>query len=203
MKINYKLKMDKEINRIKASGRKPTLLLHACCAPCSSAVLELLNEVFDITIYFYNPNISPESEFVFRLEELKRLVSEMKLENVEVIAPDYDSSEFIKMAKGLEGEHEGGERCKKCYRLRLEKSVAYAKEKAYDYVTTTLSISPHKNSQWLNEIGIELGEQFGIKYLYSDFKKGEGYKRSLELSKEFGLYRQNYCGCIYSKKSAD
>jgi len=199
MKVNYKLIMDKEIELAKNAGIKPTLLLHACCAPCSSAVLELLSEVFDITLFFYNPNISPESEFVFRLDELKRLVNEMDLKDIDVVAPQYDNSEFEAIIKGMEDIPEGGARCEKCYRLRLSKSVSYAKEKGFDYVTTTLSISPYKNAQWLNEIGKELSEQYGVKYLLSDFKKGDGYKRSCILSNEYNLYRQNYCGCVYSK----
>lgn len=200
MKVNYKLQMDKEIERIRNLNQKPTLLLHACCAPCSSAVLEVLHKYFDITMFFYNPNISPQSEFSFRLEELKRLLIEMNLAKIEVISPEYDYSEFEVIAKGMEDVPEGGARCAKCYRLRLEKLVSFAKEKEFDYATTTLSISPYKNAQWLNQIGLELGEKYGVKYLCSDFKKGEGYKRSCELSKEYNLYRQNYCGCVYSKQ---
>ncbi len=198
-KINYKLLMDEEIKKITEGTKKPSLLLHACCAPCSSAVLEVLREFFDITVFFYNPNISPEKEFIFRLDELKRLLPKMGLGNTGVVAPVYDNEEFETAIKGMEDMPEGGERCRKCYRLRLEKSVSYAKENGFNYVTTTLSVSPHKNAQWLNEIGLELGEHYGIKYLCSDFKKGEGYKRSCELSREFNLYRQDYCGCVYSK----
>lgn len=200
MKTNYKLIMDKEIEKIKQLECKPTLLLHSCCAPCSSAVLESLSVFFDITLFFYNPNISPESEFYFRLNELKRLVEEMKLAETEIVFPDYDSNEFEEIAKGFEKTSEGGERCKSCYTLRLEKTVSYAKENNFDYVTTTLSISPYKNAQWLNEIGLEIGEKYGVKYLCSDFKKGDGYKRSCWLSEKFGLYRQDYCGCRYSKR---
>ncbi len=200
MKVNYKLKMDAEIENIKKAGVKPKLLLHACCAPCSSAVLEQLCDVFEITLFFYNPNISPESEFTFRLEELERLTAEMNLRNIKVISPPYDNSEFENIAIGMENIPEGGARCAKCYRLRLEKTVAYAKKNGYDYVTTTLSISPYKNAQWLNEIGLELADKYGVKYLCSDFKKGEGYKRSCALSAQYNLYRQNYCGCIYSKQ---
>ncbi len=203
MVMNYKKLMEQEIEKIKQSGRKPSLLLHACCAPCSSAVLELLCQHFAITLYFYNPNISPESEFTFRLEELKRLTETMPLSNVAVVAPTYDSREFDAIAQGLEDLPEGGVRCEKCYRLRLSKSIAYAKEQGFDYVTTTLSISPYKNARWLNEIGCELGEHYGVTYLVSDFKKGEGYKRSCFLSKEYNLYRQNYCGCIFSKRLAE
>ena len=203
MKINYKILMDKEIEKIIRSGNRPRLLLHACCAPCSSAVLEGLKDVFDIAVFFYNPNISPESEFVFRLDELKRLLPEMGMSDTDIISPVYDDSEFERLAKGLENLSEGGERCKKCYRLRLEKAVSYAKENNFDYVTTTLSVSPYKNAQWLNEIGIELGEKYAVKYLCSDFKKGDGYKRSCLLSEKFGLYRQDYCGCKYSKRTKE
>ena len=171
MKINYKKIFDNEIEEIKKTGNKPTLLLHSCCAPCSSAVLETLSGIFDITLFFYNPNISPESEFVFRLDELKRLLREMNLSDTDVVAPLYDNSEFEDVIRGMEDIPEGGARCEKCYRLRLEKSVAYAKEESFDYVTTTLSISPYKNAQWLNEIGKTLSEKYQIDYLYSDFKK--------------------------------
>lgn len=200
MKVNYKKIMDEEIEKIKGLDKKPRLLLHACCAPCSSAVLESISEFFDITLFFYNPNISPENEFIFRLDELKRFTEEVNLKNIEIISPRYDNLEFENAIKGLENENEGGARCFKCYRLRLLKSVSYAAENGFDYVTTTLSISPHKNAQWLNEIGQELGKEYNIKYLSSDFKKGEGYKRSCELSKKYNLYRQDYCGCIYSKR---
>ena len=197
-KVNYKKIFDDEIKKIKESGRKPTLLLHACCAPCSSAVLEKISEIFDITLFFYNPNISPESEFVFRLEELGKLLEIMKLKDIDIVCPPYDNEEFETISKGMEDLPEGGTRCFKCYRLRLQKSVEYAKENGFDYVTTTLSISPHKNAQWLNSIGVELGEEYGVKYLCSDFKKEEGYKRSCELSRMYELYRQDYCGCKYS-----
>lgn len=200
MKVNYKLIMDKEIEKIRELDIKPKLLLHVCCAPCSSAVLESLKNIFDITVYFYNPNISPESEFVFRLDELKRLLQEMGLSETEIVSPPYDIKEFDDIVKGMENLPEGGVRCKKCYNLRLEKSVSYARENGFDYVTTTLSISPYKNAAWLNEIGIELEEKYGVKYLCSDFKKGDGYKRSCQLSEKFGLYRQDYCGCTYSKR---
>ncbi len=199
MKVNYKKIFDEEINKIKALSKKPTLLLHACCAPCSSAVLELLNEIFDITLFFYNPNIYPKEEFVFRLDELKRLTKAMGFDKIDTVSPEYDPGEFEAIAKGMENLPEGGGRCAKCYRLRLEKAAAYAKENKSDYFTTTLSISPYKNASWLNEIGLELQEQYGICYLCSDFKKGDGYKRSCTLSQEYNLYRQNYCGCVYSK----
>ncbi len=200
MKINYQKMLDDEIEKNQKANIKPTLLLHACCAPCSSAVLEYLYEHFNITLFFYNPNISPESEFNYRHEELKRLIVEMNLENIDIVVPDYDNNEFEALAKGLEDLPEGDKRCKKCYRLRLAKTAEYAKEKCFDYFTTTLSVSPYKNANALNEIGGELEKELGIKYLYSDFKKKEGYKRSCELSRQYNLYRQNYCGCIYSKK---
>ena len=200
---NYKRIMDAEIEKIKAQKQRPRLLLHVCCAPCSSAVLEQLSAVFDLTLFFYNPNISPREEFDFRLQELHRLLPLMGLSEAEIVAPPYDNAEFEAVVKGMENLAEGGERCRKCFWLRLEKSVAFAKENAFDCVTTTLSVSPHKNAAWLNEIGLELGEKYGIKYLCSDFKKGEGYKRSCALSKEYNLYRQNYCGCVYSKQAAE
>lgn len=203
MKVNYQKMLDEKIEEIKNQNIKPTLLLHACCAPCSSAVLEYLYKHFKITLFFYNPNISPESEFNYRLEELKRLIVEMNYNDIEIVVPDYDNNEFEALAKGLENLPEGDKRCKKCYRLRLAKTAEYAKENGFDYFTTTLSVSPYKNAQLLNEIGSELEKEYGTPYLYSDFKKKEGYKRSCELSREYNLYRQNYCGCIYSKQIAE
>ncbi len=203
MKINYQKMLDEKIAELKKQNIKPSLLLHVCCAPCSSAVLEYLYEHFSITLYFYNPNISPESEFNYRLEELKRLIFEMNFENIDIIVPEYDNEEFENIANGLENLPEGGKRCKKCYGLRLQKTAEYAKEKGFDYFTTTLSVSPYKNAQLLNEIGSELEKEYAIAYLYSDFKKKEGYKRSCELSKKYNLYRQNYCGCMYSKQIAE
>lgn len=200
MKINYKIQMVKEIERIKSLDKKPTLLLHACCAPCSSAVLEKLSDIFKISLIFYNPNISPESEFIARFEELKRLLFEMGLEDIKIYLDDYNDLEFYDIAKGMEDMPEGLLRCKNCYRLRLLRTAQIAKENNFDYFCTTLSISPYKNAQYLNEIGTELEEKFGVKYLVSDFKKDDGYKRSIELSKKYNLYRQNYCGCIYSKQ---
>ncbi|MBQ7384503.1 MAG: epoxyqueuosine reductase QueH [Clostridia bacterium] len=202
-KINYQLVLNEILEKIDKSGRRPRLLLHACCAPCSSYVLEYLSELFDITLYFYNPNISPESEFAFRADELERLTREMPLKgNVEVAVEKYNSDEFYNTIAGYELEREGGARCKKCYMLRLERSAEYAKRNGYDYFTTTLSISPYKNSAWLNEIGEELMSEYGVEYLFSDFKKRNGYRRSCELSEEYGLYRQNYCGCEFSKRDS-
>ncbi len=200
MKENYQIILNKTIEEIKKSGKKPSLLLHACCAPCSSYVLEYLSEYFNITLYYYNPNISPEAEFEKRIAELARLTKEMPIKDeVHIIRGKYDSERFFDMAKGMEDMPEGGERCFKCYRLRLSETAKAAKEGGFDYFTTTLSISPHKNAQALNAIGAELGEKFGVKYLFSDFKKRNGYKRSCELSEIYSLYRQNYCGCVYSK----
>lgn len=199
MNTNYQLALDRELSLL--SGERKKLLIHACCAPCSSYTIEYLSEFFDITLLFYNPNISPESEYTARASELERLVVEMPLKSeVEVVICDYDSTPFYDMAKGLEGLPEGGERCFLCYALRLEKTAKYAKDNGFDYFCTTLSISPYKNAEKLNKIGGELSEKYGIKYLYSDFKKRNGYKRSIELSKEYNLYRQNYCGCEFSKK---
>ncbi len=199
--MNYSNETQKVIEKIKETQLKPSLLLHACCAPCSSYVIEYLSKYFNITIYYYNPNISPIQEYNFRLEELFRLLEAMKeAENVNVLPCEYEAEAFYEIAKGLEGEKEGGERCFKCYRLRLEKTAQAAKENSFDYFTTTLSISPYKNAEKLNEIGRELSEKYNIPYLYSDFKKKNGYKRSIELSKEYDLYRQDYCGCVYSKK---
>ena len=200
MKTNYQIMLDKELENILKENKRPSLLLHACCAPCSSYVLEYLNKYFDITVFFYNPNISPKSEFTYRLAELNRLIDEASYENiVNVISPEYDSSVFFEMAKGMENLPEGGERCFKCYELRLRESAKAAKQLGFDYFTTTLSISPHKNAQKLNEIGEKLSTEFGVKYLYSDFKKKNGYKRSCELSEKHRLYRQDYCGCVFSK----
>ena len=197
--MNYQIEMEKIIDNEK--GKIPKLLLHACCAPCSSAVIESISNYFDITILYYNPNIYPQEEFKKRFNELDRLIhEEPHKNNIFLVEGRYNYDEFLNISKGLEDVPEGGERCFKCYRLRLEESAKYAKENNFDYFGTTLSISPYKNSQKLNEIGKELSEKYGIKYLYSDFKKKNGYKRSIELSKEYNLYRQDYCGCTYSKE---
>ena len=195
--MNYQVVLDETLKNL--SGKKK-LLLHACCAPCSSYVIEYLSEYFDITILYYNPNIVTEDEFNLRLSELERFVKSFKTKNeVKVVSLGYDNQEYLDEIKGLESEKEGGRRCLKCYRLRLLKSCLYARDNNFDYFTTTLTISPLKNSRILNEIGHELENEYGIKYLYSDFKKKEGYKRSIVLSREFNLYRQDYCGCKFSK----
>lgn len=204
MKVNYQLEMEKELRRIAAEGVRPKLLLHSCCAPCSSAVLERLTAAFDITVFFYNPNIAPEAEFLHRVDEQRRLIAQMPHEGaIEMIQGEYDDQAFYALAKGLEQVPEGGERCTRCFRLRLERAARLAAEKGFDYFTTTLSISPLKDAQRLNQIGAEFAGQAGVKYLFSDFKKKNGYKRSCEMSAEYDLYRQDYCGCIYSRMERD
>lgn len=199
MSTNYQLLLDNELIKIQEMSIKPTLLLHVCCAPCSSYVLEYLHKYFKITVYYYNPNISPEDEYFKRAQEVKRLCHEMKLDDISVIVENYDPTSFYDLAKGLENEPERGKRCVKCYRLRLETSASYAKSHSFDYFTTTLTISPLKNAQKLNEIGAEMSQKYGVNYLFSDFKKREGYKRSIELSRIYNLYRQDFCGCEFSK----
>ncbi len=202
-KINYQAILDKTLENIKITKVRPSLLLHACCAPCASYVLEYLKEFFDITVYFYNPNISPESEYEYRAEELERLIKEMNLEGgVKLVREKMSSDDFYNISKGKEALPEGGVRCYDCYSIRLEMTASYASENGFEYFCTTLSISPYKNSVWLNEIGGAFAEKFGIKYLFSDFKKKNGYKRSCELSEKYELYRQNYCGCEFSKRDA-
>ena len=198
-KINYQLVLNKTLEQIIKEGKRPSLLLHSCCAPCSSYVLEYLNRYFKITVFYYNPNISPESEYLHRVEEQKRLISEF-CQDVSFIEGKYEPERFYEISKGLENEPERGARCLKCYRLRLEETAKEAVSQKSDYFTTTLSISPQKDSALLNEIGKEISEKYNISYLYSDFKKRGGYKRSIELSAKYNLYRQNFCGCVYSKR---
>ena len=196
---NYQKELEKTIEEIKRTGEAPTLLLHSCCAPCSSYCLEYLSEYFKITVFYYNPNIYPESEYALRTEEQKRLIKELKVKNeISFLEIGFNPDEFYSAVKGLEKEKEGGERCFVCYRLRLSKTAEEAKKRGFDYFTTTLSISPLKNAEKLNEIAEDEGIKNGIKHLPSDFKKKIGYKRSTELSRQYGLYRQDYCGCIYS-----
>ena len=195
---NYQKKLDDIINTIGTGS--PSLLLHACCAPCSSYVLEYLSQYFSITVFFYNPNISPESEYRKRTLELVRLIHEMPTKKpISFLEGNYEPERFYAMVKGLENLPEGGDRCVKCYELRMREAAEVAKLHGFDFFTTTLSISPHKNAQKLNEIGKMLENEFHVKYLYADFKKKEGYKRSIVLSKQYELYRQDYCGCIFSK----
>ena len=198
MKTNYNIIMEEIISKLNT---KPKLLLHACCGICSSSVLERLYPFFEITILYYNPNIYPKEEYIKRLNTQKEVIEKMKLK-VNLLEIGYNSEDFDKIAKGLENEKEGGTRCTKCFYLRLDKTAQIAKENNFDYFTTTLSVSPYKNSQTLNKIGSVLEEKYQIKYLYSDFKKKEGYKRSSQLSKQYNLYRQHYCGCAYSLKEA-
>ncbi len=200
-KINYQKELDKRIENLQKEGKVPTLLLHSCCAPCSSYALEYLSNYFRITVLYYNPNIYPEDEYGKRIVEQQKLISEMDVKYpVHFIAGDYDKEKFYEMAKGLEEVKEGGVRCFKCYELRLRETAEIAKANGFDYFTTTLSISPLKNSAKLNEIGLKLAEEYGVAYLTSDFKKKNGYKRSVELSAQYGLYRQDYCGCVYSMR---
>ena len=195
-KINYQKQLDNIIENLQNA---PKLLLHSCCAPCSSHCIEYLSQYFNITVLYYNPNIYPEAEYEKRKAEQKRLICEMDTKYpVKMLDCDFESEKFYSAVKGLENCREGGERCFICYRLRLEKTAIEAKNNGFDYFTTTLTISPLKNAQKINEIGEELAEKYCIKFLPSDFKKREGYKRSIELSKAHNLYRQNYCGCVFS-----
>lgn len=201
MKINYQEVLE---SLVKNLDYTPKLLLHSCCAPCSSRCIEYLTNYFDITVLYYNPNISPEEEYNKRKEEQIRFLKEFKSKNkIDFLDIEYNYDDFLNIAKGLEDVPEGGARCFKCYNLRLEKTANVAASKKYDYFGTTLTVSPYKNSQVLNKIGEELEQKYNIKYLYSDFKKNDGYKRSIELSKQYNLYRQNYCGCVYSKERGD
>ena len=199
MKMNYEILMEQQLKEIEKTGIKPKLLLHSCCAPCSSAILEFLQNYFDITVYFYNPNITFEEEYYKRLNE-QREYHEKRGYSIKVIEGNYNPKEdFFKQVKGLEDRKEGGERCFKCYTLRMEATAQKAKELGFDYFSTVLSISPLKNAQWINEIGEKLSEKYGIKFLNGDFKKKNRYLRSTEISREYELYRQDYCGCVFSK----
>lgn len=204
MKQNYQRQLEEILCRYESQEPKPSLLLHACCAPCSSYVLEYLASRFCITLFFYNPNIFPESEYRFREQELCRLVQDMNLTSqVRTLLAEYHPEEFTAVAQGLESVPEGGARCAACYRLRLRAAAEAASRGQFDYFTTTLSISPYKNAEWLNTIGQEEAERANVRWLPSDFKKKNGYKRSCELSAQYHLYRQNYCGCIHSQRAAE
>ena len=197
---NYAKELERLIQKLQQEGKVPRLLLHACCAPCSSAVLEYLSQYFAITLLYYNPNIAPLEEYQKREAELRRLVSQMKFTHPVALLPcQYDGQDFVQAARGLEGEPEGGKRCEACFRLRLRYAAQEAARLRFDYYTTTLSISPMKNAPLLNQLGEEIGREFGVAHLPSDFKKKDGYKRSVQLSKEYDLYRQDYCGCAFSK----
>ena len=204
MKVNYQLEMERELARVAETGRRPRLLLHSCCAPCSSYVLECLNRAFDIDLFYYNPNIAPAEEFERRVAELNRLTERLPHEGaLRVIRGKYDPEAFLRLCAGHEDDPEGGERCERCFRLRLGETAKLAAELGSDYFTTTLTISPLKDAQLLNAIGLELSRRFGVPWLCSDFKKKNGYKRSCELSAEYGLYRQDYCGCVFSKRERE
>ena len=208
-KMNYQKMLDQVLNDQDTCGKK--LLLHSCCAPCSSYVLVYLSRYFEITVFYYNPNITEQEEYQKRVAEQKRLIEELNHERetgeerfpIHVIEGDYEPEKFCRIAKGREADPEGGERCFACYALRLQKTAEVAQKRAFDYFTTTLTISPLKNADKLNEIGQKLGESCGVPYLVSDFKKKNGYLTSIELSKKYHLYRQDYCGCVYSKQERE
>ena len=196
--MNYNLEMEKQMENIEEGS---SLLLHACCAPCSTACLERLANYFKVTIFYYNPNITEKHEYQKRIEEIKKLLTLINPKyEVKLLEGDYNPKVFLDMSKGLEMEPERGKRCYKCYELRLEETAKIATKLGFNNFCTTLTLSPHKNSDWINEIGSNLDKEYESNYLYSDFKKKEGYKRSIELSKKYDLYRQDYCGCIYSKR---
>ena len=204
MKRNYQKELEELLKNLKEQNTVPTLFLHSCCAPCSSYVLEYLSEYFQITVFYYNPNIYPDEEYYKRVEEQKRFIERFPAKHkISFVEGNYDKDRFYAMAKGLELVSEGGERCFACYELRLREAAEYAKERDMDYFTTTLSISPMKNAEKLNEIGEKLAQEYGVKYLTSDFKKKNGYKRSVEISEEYGMYRQDYCGCVFSMQERE
>ena len=200
-KRNYQRELDEKIEQMMKEGIVKKLLLHSCCAPCSSYCLEYLSQYFEITVLYYNPNIFPETEYQYRISEQQRLIEALPaVHPISFRSLIYSPEEFYQAARGMENEPEGGERCKACFRLRLERTAKMAREEDFDFFTTTLSISPLKNATVLNTIGEELAEKYGVSYLNSDFKKRNGYKRSVELSAKYGLYRQDYCGCEYSRR---
>ena len=201
---NYQKELEKIIERQTDESRVPRLLLHSCCAPCSSYVLEYLSQYFEITVFYYNPNISPKEEYEKRVEEQRRLIEAMPaVHPIRLEAGPYEPERFYQASRGHEQDPEGGERCFSCYRLRLEEAARMAQAGGYDYFTTTLTISPLKNAEKLNEIGEELEGIYEVRHLPSDFKKKNGYKRSVELSAEYGLYRQDYCGCVFSRRERE
>lgn len=194
--------LDEKIKEINKKGRVPELLLHSCCAPCSSYVLEYLSQYFSVTVFFYNPNIHPEEEYDRRLEEQKKLIFQLTaVHKINLIQGDYEPDIFFQETRGWEQEKEGGKRCVRCFYLRLKKTAEMASDLKFPYFTTTLTVSPHKNAEIINQIGHELASEYHLEYLLSDFKKKNGFKRSIILSHQYHLYRQNYCGCIYSIKN--
>lgn len=204
MKRNYQKELDLLIEDFARKGQVPALMLHSCCAPCSSYALEYLSDYFHINVFYYNPNISSEEEYNLRLSEQRRLIRELPQKYpVTLTEGEYDPQVFYRMAKGLEKCPERGERCLRCYRLRLEECARLAKEQGADFFATTLTLSPLKSADAINEIGEELADKYGIAYLCTDFKKKNGYKRSIELSREYNLYRQNFCGCVFSKVQSE
>ncbi len=199
MAANDRRIFDETLRNIEATGAHPRLLLHSCCGPCSTTVLELLTRVFDVTICYYNPNIYPAAEYEKRAAEQRRLIAELTTPRpVAHLDVPYDPERFDASVKGLEAEPEGGQRCTECFRLRLDETARRATELGFEYFTTTLSVSPHKNAALLNKLGVEAADKYGVNYLTADFKKKDGYKRSIELSRQFDLYRQDYCGCRFS-----
>jgi len=195
-KINYDNILE---NIIKELDHKPKLLLHSCCGPCSSYVITYLKDYFDITVFYYNPNIEPEEEYLKRKEEQIKLINKLNIPNITLMDSSYDNDNYRRVIKGHEEDNEGSTRCHICYRLRLEETMKKALESNFEYFGTTLTVSPYKNAQVLNKIGDSLAKNNNIKWLYSDFKKKDGYKKSIMLSKEYELYRQDYCGCLFSK----
>ena len=195
-KLNYQKKLEE---LVKTLNSKPRLLLHSCCGPCSTEVISYLKDYFEITVFYYNPNIEPEEEYIHRKKEQIRFLKEYKDAKISFLDCEYDNASFKEIAKGLEQVKEGGARCNKCFYLRMKKTAEVAKEKGFEYFGTTLTVSPHKNSTMINEIGEKISEECNIKYIYGDFKKNDGYKKSIELSKTYNLYRQNYCGCLYGR----
>ena len=196
-KVNYDAALQDIIEENLRINKRPKLLLHSCCAPCSSTCIERLKDAFDLTVFYYNPNIDTDAEYLLRAKEQQRLCETL---NVKTVVEEHLSEEFYAQVSGLEGEPEGGARCGKCFNLRLNKTAQFAKEHGFDFFATTLTLSPLKNSERINDIGKTVGEKIGVKYLPSDFKKRNGFLRSIELSKIYSLYRQNYCGCEFSKK---
>ncbi len=199
MKQNYQLMLEETIQEITEANKVPKLLLHSCCAPCSSYCLEYLSDYFEITVFYYNPNIYPDEEYFHRAREQQAFIERFPAKHpISFVEGDFDKERFFQSVKGLENEPERGARCNVCFELRLGEAASMARQMNMDYFTTTLSISPMKDATLLNDIGSKMEEKYGVKYLHSDFKKKNGYKRSCELSQEYGMYRQDYCGCVFS-----